>query len=146
MDISEVAKTSGVPASTLRYYEEKGLIQSIGRKGLRRLFNADVLQRLALISLGRGAGLSLDEIGKMFTSEGPEIDRALLLAKADELDHKITELTAIRDNLRHTAACPAPNHFECPTFLRLLHIAEKKQLGQRNKLGKNNIRSGVRKT
>ena len=82
----------------------------------------------------------------MFTSEGPEIDRALLLAKADELDHKITELTAIRDNLRHTAACPAPNHFECPTFLRLLHIAEKKQLGQRNKLGKNNIRSGVRKT
>lgn len=146
MDISEVAKASGVPASTLRFYEEKGLIQSIGRKGLRRQFNAKVLQRLALISLGRRAGLSLDEIGQMFTPEGPEIDRALLLAKADDLDQKIKELTAIRDNLRHTAACPAPNHFECPTFLRLLRIAEKNQLRQRNKSGKNNLKRGVGKT
>jgi len=42
MDITEVAKTSGLPASTLRFYEEKGLIQSTGRVGLRRLFNSDV--------------------------------------------------------------------------------------------------------
>jgi len=34
MDIAEVAKRSGVPASTLRFYEEKGLISSIGRQGL----------------------------------------------------------------------------------------------------------------
>ena len=36
MDIAQVAKRSGVPASTLRYYEEKGLIASVGREGLRR--------------------------------------------------------------------------------------------------------------
>ena len=36
MDITEVAKRSGVPASTLRFYEEKGLIASVGRRGLRR--------------------------------------------------------------------------------------------------------------
>jgi hypothetical protein len=42
-----------------------------------------------LISLGRRAGFSLDEIGEMFSPEGPEINRALLLAKADELDKKI---------------------------------------------------------
>ena len=46
LDISEVAKRSGVPASTLRYYEEKGLIASIGRRGLRRLFDPGVLERL----------------------------------------------------------------------------------------------------
>ncbi|WP_350339236.1 MerR family transcriptional regulator [Zhongshania sp. BJYM1] len=39
-----------MPSATLRYYEEKGLIQSSGRKGLRRLFKAEVLDRLALIS------------------------------------------------------------------------------------------------
>lgn len=89
MDISEVAKATGLPASTLRFYEEKGLIQSTGRLGLRRLFSANVIERLALIALGRHAGFSLDEMGEMFTPEGPDINRALLLAKADELDRKI---------------------------------------------------------
>ena len=53
LDIVEVSRRTGVPASTLRYYEEKGLIASIGRRGLRRLFDPAVLERLALISLGR---------------------------------------------------------------------------------------------
>ncbi len=51
IDIVEVSKRSGIPASTLRYYEEKRLIQSYGRRGLRRLFKPEVLQRLALITL-----------------------------------------------------------------------------------------------
>ena len=89
MDIAEVAKASGLPASTLRFYEEKGLIHSNGRNGLRRIFSDNVVERLALISLGRSAGFTLEEIGKMFTPEGPEINRSLLLAKADELDKKI---------------------------------------------------------
>ena len=49
MDIAEVARRSGLPASTLRYYEERGLISSVGRQGLRRLFHPTVLERLALI-------------------------------------------------------------------------------------------------
>ena len=43
LDISVVAKRSGVPASTLRFYEEKGLIASVGRRGLKRLFEPQVL-------------------------------------------------------------------------------------------------------
>lgn len=136
MDIAEVAKASGVPASTLRYYEEKGLIQSYGRSGLRRLFHPDVLQRLALISLGRSAGFSLDEMTEMFTPKGPEIDRELLLAKANELDRKIKELTSMRDGLLHAAVCKAPSHFECPKFLRLLNIAGKNRFRPLNKLSK----------
>ncbi|MFC3151439.1 helix-turn-helix domain-containing protein [Litoribrevibacter euphylliae] len=125
LDIGEVSKATGLPASALRYYEEKGLIKSHGRNGLRRLFPASVIQKLALISLGRVAGLSLDEIGSMFTPNGPEIDRQLLLDKADELDGKIKELTRMRDGLRHAAACKAPSHFECPKFLRILNVATK---------------------
>lgn len=48
MDIGQVARWSGLPASTLRYYEEKGLIRSIGRNGLKRVFDASVVQRLSL--------------------------------------------------------------------------------------------------
>jgi DNA-binding transcriptional MerR regulator len=136
MDITEVSKAVGLPASTLRFYEDKGLIQSIGRNGLRRLFDANVVQRLALISLGRGAGFSLDEIGAMFTPNGPSINRTLLSVKADELDQKIKELTSLRDGLRHAAACRAPSHFECPKFLRLLRIAGKGRDRQPSKLKK----------
>jgi DNA-binding transcriptional MerR regulator len=121
MDISEVAQQSGVPASTLRFYEEKGLIVSTGRRGLRRLFAPNVLERLALIALGRSAGFSLEEIRRMFSPEGhPQIDRKLLADKAKELDKTIRKLTAMRDGLRHAAACPAPSHMECPTFRRLM--------------------------
>jgi DNA-binding transcriptional MerR regulator len=124
MDIAEVVRKSGVPASTLRFYEEKGLIASIGRRGLRRLFAASVLERLALIGLGRDAGLSLDEIKQMFAPDGKlKIDRKLLALKADELDATIRKLTAMRNGLRHAAVCPAPSHMECPTFRRLLGAA-----------------------
>lgn len=119
-----MARRSGVPASTLRFYEEKGLIASIGRRGLRRLFDAQVLERLALIAVGRSAGFSLDEIALMFAPDGrPRIDRGMLAAKAEELDGMIRELTAMRDGLRHAAACKAPSHMECPTFRGILRRA-----------------------
>jgi len=134
MDIAEVARRSGLPASTLRYYEERGLISSVGRQGLRRLFNPTVLERLALISLGRSAGFTLDEIARMFAPDGrPEIDRQRLAGKADELDRTIRRLTAVRDGLRHAARCPAPSHMECPTFRRLLGIAASADLAKRGK-------------
>ncbi|WP_288900634.1 helix-turn-helix domain-containing protein [uncultured Sneathiella sp.] len=126
LDIGEVAKATGLPASTLRYYEEKDLIRSIGRRGLKRLFDSAVLERLALITLGQQAGFSLDEIGRMFSPDGrPQIDRALLVAKADDLDRSIRQLSAMRDGLRHAAVCKAPSHMECPTFQRLLRVAGK---------------------
>jgi DNA-binding transcriptional MerR regulator len=136
LDINAVARQCGVPASTLRFYEEKGLIASIGRRGLRRLFDGRVLERLALISLARTAGFTLDEITHMFTPDGrPRIDRQLLATKAEALDKKIRELTAMRDGLRHAANCRAPSHMECPTFQRLLSAAASGEMGARKKKG-----------
>ena len=124
LDISEVARQSGLPASTLRYYEELGLVRSVGRKGLKRLFEDKVLERLALISLGRAAGFSLEEIHGMIGSGGtPEIDRDMLRRKAAQLDDSIRQLTRMRDGLQHAAVCSAPSHMECPTFRRLLGLA-----------------------
>ncbi len=137
MDIAEVAQQSGLAASTLRFYEEKGLITSMGRRGLRRIFHASVLERLALIALGRSAGFTLEEIAHMFTPQGqPQIDRQQLAAKADELDDTILKLSAMRDGLRHAAICPAPSHMECPTFRRLLGLA----LGSASKTPSRKIR------
>lgn len=123
MDIGVVSKQSGLPVSTLRYYEEKGLIRSIGRKGLRRVFDETVLERLALIALGRQAGFSLNEILSVFTEDGPKIDREQLLQRAEEINRTIKQLGHLRDGLKHAAACSAPSHFECPKFQRLMSIA-----------------------
>ena len=124
LDIGEVAKRAGIPASALRFYEQKGLVASVGRRGLRRQYDRDVLERLALISLGRSAGFSLDEIARMFAPNGQlQVDRPMLMNKAEDLDLTIRKLTAMRDGLRHAAACRAPSHMECPTFRRLLKIA-----------------------
>ena len=134
MDIAEAARRSGLPASTIRFYEAKGLVASVGRRGLRRVFGPDVLERLALVSLGRAAGFSLDEIARMFAPDGrPRIDRRALAAKANELTRTIRRLVAMRDGLRHAAVCPAPSHLECPTFRRLLGGAASGALRERRK-------------
>ena len=124
MDISEVARRTGVPASTLRYYEKRGLIESLAPRGARRRFAPAVLDQLAMVALGQAAGLSLDEVFSMLSPNGlPNIDRKLLATKADELDSTIRQLSAVRRGLRHAAACPARNHAECPTFKKLLKSA-----------------------
>ena len=124
MDISEVARLSGLQASALRYYESKGLIHTLARDGGRRRFAPEVLDQLALIALGQAAGFSLDDIRTMFTPDGqPSIDRALLSAKADELDRMVKRLKAMSEGLRHAAVCPAPSHAACPSFQRLLKAA-----------------------
>jgi DNA-binding transcriptional MerR regulator len=134
MDIAEVARRSGLPASTLRFYEEKGLIASTGREGLRRTFAPAVLDQLALIALGQAAGFSLDEIRGMFSPKGqPRIDRQVLSAKADELDRTVVRLRAMSRGLRHAAACRAPSHAQCPTFRRLLKAAASGALESRRK-------------
>ncbi|ODN70636.1 helix-turn-helix domain-containing protein [Methylobrevis pamukkalensis] len=124
LDIGEVAERSGFKPSALRYYEDAGLISSIGRHGLRRQFAPEVLLQLQLIAMGKSAGFTLDEIAGMFSSNAmPDLPRDVIRAKADEIDGKIRDLTVLSDTLRHVADCPAPSHLECPTFRRLLNEA-----------------------
>ncbi|MBB3271923.1 helix-turn-helix domain-containing protein [Pseudomonas monteilii] len=121
MDIADVAKRTGVPASTLRYYEKKGLLKSLAGHGQRRQFSADVADRLALIALGQAAGFSLDEVGAMLVDL--QVDRQVLMAKADELDARIKRLQAMSKGLRHAAQCPEEDHLACPKFQRLMKLS-----------------------
>ena len=123
IDIGVLSKTSGVPTSTLRYYEEIGLIRSVSRHGLRRQYSEDALLQLALISLGKAAGFSLEAINSMFDqNRHPNLPRATLHQRADELDRHIQKMTTLSRLLRHVAECPAPSHLECPRFRKLLHV------------------------
>ena len=128
MDIGEVSERSGVPPSALRYYEEIGLIESIGRRGLRRQFGPDVILKLSLISLGQSAGFSLAEIAGMFYPNGEiDVPRDKLRGRVDQLDQQIEDLTTLRNLLRHVADCPEPRHLECRRFRSLLRAVQRQK-------------------
>lgn len=127
LDIGEVVKRSGVPASTLRYYEQLGLVQVLGRRGLRRQYSEQVLERLALIGLGQSAGLSLQQIGASLPQQGRIVlDRDALLAQAEVLQRQITRLQRVRRHLQRAAACPqAQDARRCGSFRKLLRTQQR---------------------
>ena len=134
IDISNLSKRSGVPASTLRYYEEKKLIKSIGRNGLKRLFDTYIFEQLDFIALGQRAGFSLEDIQAMLTTKGKyEVNRDKLQEKAQEIGQHVKQLTAIQRCLEHAAKCSAERHSECPKFQKLLRVAGKDQARKKNK-------------
>lgn len=147
LDIGEVVELTGLPPSTLRFYEEKGLIRSAGRNGLRRFFDRRILEQLEFIAMGQQAGFALEEIAAMFSADGRlQVDRKLLLLKAIEMERNIKQLEAIRKTIQHVANCSAPDHMECPKFKRLLHLAGKHQTKVRNepKLKASSLKSNAR--
>ena len=124
LDIGVLSERSGVPPSTLRYYEEIGLIDSFTRHGLRRQYAPEVLQQLALISLGKIAGFPLADMKGMFGKDGSaDLPREALHQQADRLDVQIRQLTTLSKALRHVAECQAESHMECPKFRRLMKAA-----------------------
>ncbi|UQR62911.1 MerR family transcriptional regulator [Bradyrhizobium sp. C-145] len=117
LDIADVARQSGLAPSALRFYEMRGLIESSGRNGLRRTYDAKTLDRLALISCARLAGFSLAQIGRfLVATPSDSVLRARMAERAEELDQEISRLTRMRDSLRHAAICTHTPLVECPEF------------------------------
>lgn len=128
IDIGELAKITQISPSAIRYYESKGFISPIGRKGLRRQYPIDTIQLIFLISLTKSSGLTLDEIKKLFFCNSKIlVDRALLETKISELNNKIEELKSSLDVLKHIQQCPFEDHIKCPSFNALINQHHKKE-------------------
>ena len=124
LDIAEVADRSGVSASGLRYYEKRKLIGSVARNGLRRQYEPEVLRELALITLAKSAGFTLDEVGAVLKRSGSTIiPRDALLGRADSLERQAERLVNLARMLRHVSNCPHEDHFNCTRFQKLLKVA-----------------------
>lgn len=100
--IGSVAKESGVPIKTIRYYEELGLLKASGRtEGGFRLFNSDVFVRLHFIKRAQSLGLSLSEI-KEFLAVHEQGDlpcdriKVKLNEKIGQIDRQIRELQVLK--------------------------------------------------
>lgn len=120
LDIGEVAALSGMPASTLRYYERGGIVASVARKGLRRQYLPEVLETLAVVALCRRTGFNLSEIKELLATGGRPPVRALAAQKRDQLREQARRLTLLADLIDHFVDCPSANAFECEHLQHVL--------------------------
>ncbi len=109
--ISEVARRSGVAASALRYYEERGLIASERHGAGHRRFPRAVLRRIAFIVSAQRIGLSLEEIAAELARlpEGRTPTRAdwarLSATWSERIDRRIAELERLKSGLAECIGC-----------------------------------------
>jgi MerR family redox-sensitive transcriptional activator SoxR len=111
LTIGELAERSGVAASALRFYEERGLIASERNEAGHRRYPRPVLRRVAFIVFAQRVGLSLDEIGdelqKLPSDRAPQRGDWEVVSEAwrARIDERIAELEALRDSLTSCIGC-----------------------------------------
>lgn len=115
LTIGEVARRSGVTATTLRYYEQIGLLAPPARVGGQRRYDDAVLTRLEIIDLCKTAGFALDEIQRLFADDAPgrPASRALAQAKLAEIDARCESLARARAVIEWAMRCSCPSIDAC---------------------------------
>ncbi len=111
LTVGEIAKRSGLPVSTIHFWEGKGLIRSTRSDGNQRRFGRSELRRIAVIKIGQRAGVALAEIKEVLDTL--PADRAVSARNwaalsrrwKDKLDDRIERLIALRDRLGQCIGC-----------------------------------------
>jgi len=123
LTIGEVARRAGIAASAIRYYERQGLVPRADRRGGKRVYGEDILERLALIGVAKAAGFRISEIHTLLrgfarrTPPGPRW-RALAERKVEELEARLTEVKRMQRVLEAVTRCECPTLEECSRALR----------------------------
>jgi MerR family transcriptional regulator, redox-sensitive transcriptional activator SoxR len=115
LTIGEVAREAGVAATTLRFYEQIGLVAAPARLGGQRRYDDSILARLEVIRLCKSAGFALDEIQLLFADDEPgrPRSRALAEAKLAEIDARMESLTRARAVIEWGMRCTCPSVDAC---------------------------------
>jgi MerR family redox-sensitive transcriptional activator SoxR len=118
MTIGEVAQQAGIRTSTLRYYEEIGLLPAAERVNGQRRYDANVLQTLALIHVAQQAGFTVAEIqvllNSILTGAAPLAEwQALAQQKLEEVENRLRDIQSMKQILQEVLRCDYPRLFEC---------------------------------
>ena len=120
MNIGTVSERSGLPAKTIRYYEDIGLVAPERRGNGYRDYSLDDMHRLRFVQRSRSLGFSVDECRQLLSlysdreRESAEV-KALAAHKLAEIDRKIAELRDLRETLHHLVAnCHGDSRPDCP--------------------------------
>ena len=120
LSVGEVSERSGVPISTLHFYEREKLIESWRTAGNQRRYARDVLRRIAVIRVAQRAGVPLAEIHDAFSAlphgRTPNQRDWARLSRSwrDRLNDRIEALTKLRDGLTDCIGCGCLSVKQCP--------------------------------
>lgn len=136
LPIGEVARRSGLRASAIRFYEERGLLPRVEREGGRRIYGEEVLDRLAVIELAKRSGFTLAEIRGLLVGldRGGSAAlhwRAAAGPKLAALDRTIAEATRMRALLVALRDCACPGLADCGRALQ----SDRRAGGSRGRAG-----------
>ena len=121
MTIGAVAALTGKRPSSIRYYEQIGLLPQANRMSGRRVYGPDTVRTLAVIETGQRAGLTLDEI-RTLLSAAPDDQaaverlREVAIRKLPQVKELIERTEIVRDWLEAAVRCECPSLDECPLF------------------------------
>ncbi|EPG2369811.1 Cu(I)-responsive transcriptional regulator [Serratia marcescens] len=126
MNISDVAKKTGLTSKTIRFYEEKALITApIRSDNGYRHYSARHVEELTLLRQARQVGFNLDECRELVVlfndpARHSADVKARTLQKVAEIDRHISELGEMRQRLVTLAdQCPGDEGAECPIINNL---------------------------
>ena len=116
--IGEVAKQTGINASSIRYYERIGLLPPSKRVSGKRRYDDTIFQKLAIVRLAKSAGLTIEEIQTIlheFPEDTPPSVRWDVLARKKilEFKHRIAQIQQRIALLEQTLDCTCPTMEEC---------------------------------
>lgn len=118
LTIGQLSDATGVPTSTLRFWERKGLIEPDARQGGQRRYADDAQTRVALLRLCQDAGWTLTEISQIVRERlalAPNW-RGTVRTKMDHLEAEIAQLQHAHQMLAHVLECPHQDITQCPKF------------------------------
>ena len=103
VSIDAVARRFGIPASAIRYYEERGLVQPVSRRAGRRWYGQEEIRQLAIIRFWQKSGqMSLDEIGEILGGQDASAAwQHIIRERIGALTAQIDSMQATRDYLEH---------------------------------------------
>lgn len=125
MNIAEVAARSGLPAKTIRYYEEIGLVQPQRGANGYRAFRASDVHKLVFLGRARALGFAIESCRALLAlwedkSRASADVRAIAAGHLTAIEAKIADLAAMRDTLSHLVDCCAgDDRPDCPILVSL---------------------------
>ncbi len=125
MNIGEVSKKSGLPAKTIRYYEDIGLIAPLRDTNGYRSFRESDMHKLAFLCRARALGFTIEDCRNLLAlwddQDRASADvRAIAKDHLEQIERKIADLQDIRDTLSHLVReCAGDSRPDCPILKKL---------------------------
>ncbi|KJS55575.1 MerR family transcriptional regulator [Streptomyces rubellomurinus] len=114
MTIGQLAETTGVPASAIRFWERHGLLPAPERQSGQRRYPPQAAERIVLLRKFQQAGLTLAEV-REFQQDQPR-RQAMIRAKIAEIEQRMIDLDHAHQLLTHALQCGKTDIVSCPTF------------------------------